>query len=495
MPKPTLLEKLKSSYWKWAYVVSLPVAAIFFFIPNSRWGAMDEGEFLYKDGAGAMSWLDHLSLLFLPQNEKVFLFGTFRPLPYRFYFKLLTSMGVSAHGYNYFDWVGSWLACLAFAWGILILARKAIPLGRDTVWLIALLTWWTPTWVLCTNMIYPDCWMQPGLLGIFWAFFFANPEELPSWSRKPWVRYGLALFACFLACQSHEASFFMLFWTSFWIWFVSDRKFENWQKTLTPAAIALAYVLLYRGLNPATSNRPEIVISYAPISMAHTARYYLLIGLNAISKPFLSLLSLNPMVLGQSQAEFPLAFLLSAAGMLLAINPLTDPTPDKATPRIRYTWLLLLAGLMCTVPYFVMQNRSLVYYGLRLQIFVAAWVAIRAVWSKEAENQKLYAVAVILFVAGSVSASYTLMTGWNWAKHYGGVSLAVYNKVMQQPGVQDCTPQSPCCLEFTAWQWVYNETTVNWNDGAPFPPRFVKPGSACIRTYRYDGPYDWGWPK
>ncbi|MFL5815134.1 MAG: hypothetical protein ACJ763_16275 [Bdellovibrionia bacterium] len=483
----------KSKIWKWLYALSLPIAALIFFLPNSRWGAMDEGEFLYKDGAGAMSWLEHLSLLFLPQKERIFLFGTFRPLPYRFYFKLLTSMGVSAHSYNYFDWVGSWLACLAFAWGILVLVRKAIPLGKETLWLIALLVWWTPTWVLCTTMIYPDCWMQPGLLGLFWAFFYADDKDLPAWSRAHWVRYPLAIFSCFLACQSHEATFFMLFWTSFWNWVVSDKKQIHWGEVLTPAILGTTYVLLYRGLNPGTSNRPEIVISYAPINMAHTARYYLLIGLYAISKPFLDLLNLKAIVLGQSEAEYPIAFVLATAGTLLALNPLTDPLPGKANPRIKLTWLLLLGGLICTVPYFVMQNRSLVYYGLRLQIFLAAFVAIRAAWSKEAENQKLYSLAMILYLGGAFSATYTLMDGWNWAKHYGGVSLAVYDKVIHMPGTEECTQARPCCLEFTQWQWVYNETTVNWNDGAPYPPRFVKPGATCFKTYRYDGPYDWGW--
>ncbi len=488
-----LLEKIGLGFWRWAYVLSLPLAAIFFFIPNSRWGAMDEGEFLYKDGAGAMSWLEHLSLLFLPQKDKIFLFGTFRPLPYRFYFKLLTSMGVSAHGYNYFDWVGSWLACLALAWGLLVLARKAIPLGKETLWLIALLIWWTPTWILCTNLIYPDCWMQPGLMGLFWVFFFGERQDLPSWSQRPWVRYSIAFLSCFLACQSHEATFFMLLWTSFWSWIASDRKNPDWKTILTPVAIAMSYVLLYRGLNPGTSNRPEIVVSYAPIAMAHTARYYLVIGLYAISKPFLSLLSLKPIVLGQSEAELPIAFFLTTAGTVLAFNPFTGRLPGKENTRIKLTWLFPLAGLICTVPYFVMQNRSLVYYGLRLQIFLAALIAIRAVWSKEAEGQKLYALAVLLYVGGAITASATLMNGWNWAKHYGGVSLALYEKITRTPGSSECTSEKPCCVEFSAWQWVYNETTLNWNDGAPYPPRFIKPGANCTRTYRYDGPYNWGW--
>lgn len=456
---------------------------------------MDEGEFLYKDGAGAMSWLEHLSLLFLPQKEKIFLFGTFRPLPYRFYFKLLTSMGVSAHGYNYFDWVGSWLACLAFAWGILILARKAIPLAKETVWIIALLVWWTPTWILCTNLIYPDCWMQPGLMGLFWAFAFGEAQDLPNWSHRPWVRNSIAFFSAFLACQSHEATFFMLLWTSFWLWIVSNKEKPDWPKVLAPVAMAMGYVLIYRGLNPGTSNRPEIVVSYAPIDMAHTARYYLVIGLYAISKPFLSLLSLQPSVLGQSQAELPIAFFLTIAGTILAFNPLyeSETVGPKDSSRVRLLWYLPLGGLICTVPYFVMQNRSLVYYGLRLQIYLAALIAIRAAWSRSSQKFKFAPLGVVLYLCGAVSATGTLMWGWNWAKHYGGVSLGVYQKVINTPGTEECTSEKPCCLEFSSWQWVYNETTVNWNDGAPYPPRFIKPNDRCTRTFRYEGPYNWGW--
>lgn len=487
------VQRPSMNLWKWLFTLSLPLAIFGYFWSNLNWGATDEGEVLYN-GALSLSWPEAISQVFLPARDKVFLFGTFRPLPLRLYFKAMSSLGISTQTYNYIDWVASWVACLAFAWGIVALIRKAVPVAKEASWLIALLIWWTPTWLFCTNAIYVECWMQPGLMGLFWGFVFSSVEDLPNWARNNWIRYSIGLFCGFLACQSHEATVFMLGWTTLWLWYVSENRKKDWLTIALPSFLALFYVVLYRDFHSGVSNRPEIQISYAPIDMAHVSRYYWLIGLNGISKPFMSFLSLNPAVVGQSEAQSPIAFLLTLAGIIWALNPLRDESSlsSQENSRVRLLWLLVLGGVICTLPYLVMKNRSLIYYGLRLQIYLAALVGARAVWGVQKEHHKSYAVGVFLFIAGSIFASNTLMLEWNWLKHYGGISKQIYQRVIQMPGANECSSEHPCCLQFNPWLWVYNETTVNWNDGAPNRPRFVKPGTAaCAKTLYYNGPYGW----
>jgi hypothetical protein len=476
----------------WLYLLSLPLAILLFFAWNTHWGAIDEGVGFYEDAM--VSWKEVFSKLFIPQDPRISFFGYFRPLPVNFYLKFLRSvLGLEPLGINVLDWCLSWVNSLAFAWGFVQLLRKAFPLAKEAVWGIAILVWWTPTWVFCTTYINPDCWMQPGLIGLMWGFWYSSPELLPRWVRTPVLRYGLGILFGFLSCQSYESAVLMLCWTSLFLTLARWMKLDICSgrrltilELLGPAVLGFAYVLVFRSLDPASTNRTEIVTSYQMADLLSVSRFYLAMAFYGVSEPVMTLLGLSAInSTGQDIAETPIAFCLCLAGLIIAIYGSRSKAKGWASSQ-GLSWILMIGAALLAVPYLPMQNRALFYYGLRMNIFVSVFIGLRLFWS-ESVNRRFLAWGMTLYVGGMMFASYTMVWEGNWLKKYGGISLRFYEKVIALPETKSCTSDSPCCLNIVPEGWLYNYTTVNWNDGGPLRPRFVKPGNPCDRTINVSG--------
>ena len=465
--------------WKLLYLFSLPAAIFIFFIPQGFWGAIDEGQVLYEEKAGVMSWLEHFSAVFLPPLNKVFLFGTYRPAALGAYFKLLSSFGLGIDGFRYVNWIGSWICCLAFSWGIYTLIKKRFSVKNEMVWISAFLIWWTPTWVLCSHMIFPDCWIQPAFVGLFWGLFYSDEKDLFWVFKHSWIRYSLGTLVCFLAYQSHETTFLLMCWMCLWLISSRPRQVREWVKILFPLLLGVLYILVYRSLEPTLSNRPEIKVSFAPTSILVSFTYYLLITLNGISKPVFEVLGLNEGVVGQGGSEYVFIFLISifSVGSVLVMNRVARG------PRVSKAILLMSGGMIATLPYLLMVGRALVYYGIKLQMFLSVLVVLGSLRARDSFKTRFFWIGLFLYWLSSVSASFVLMDK-NWAKYYGGISKGIYEQILSIPGVEKCTPEMPCCIEFPQRGWLYNEYTVNWNDGARIRPRFVKAGEPCTMRIR-----------
>jgi hypothetical protein len=469
--------------WSLAFVAGLVLAALFLLYPNSSWGPVDEGDLAYNYGVG--EWGKRLRDAFLPPERKVFLFGSWRPVPYGLYFRFFTqTLGLSPFGHQLLGWLIGAGSALALAWGLVSLAGAGIRFERRALWLTALLLWLCPSALLLTVMVAPEYWLHPGLLGLFWGLLYA-----PGATR---LRAAAAIVVGFLALQSHESVAVLMFWSSLLLAAIRARRRPAdlpWRRVAVPAAVATAYALLYRSLSPSAFNRPEIATSLAPADLLRGAKHHLLSGTHALAEPFTGWLGLEPRSTGVTFGDGPWAFLLTCAGLVVALRSRAGRRESADARWERgVLWLLPLAGLVCTAPFFAMVNRYLYYYSVKLQILTAAFVAL--LLSRRGVPERRAAWGAGLYVAGLLVAAYPVLYEWNWIKQYGGLSRRFCEQVIAGQESRGCTAEVPCCLEISggAWLWLYNVATVNWCDGGRYPPRFVSPGTSCARTIRVTAP-------
>lgn len=472
--------------WAWIYALSFP-AALFLLYPAAFWGSNgDDGWVIYTNGM--KSWSEILGQLFIPKAKRIFLFGTDRPLPFYLYAKIARELGLSPMSHHVLNWVGSWLSTLGFGWGIVALLRLALPLPADAKWLVATLVWWAPSQLLSTATIFPDCWLLHGLLGVFWGLVYSSEKELFPAFRHAGVRYGLALAAAFLACQTQEAAWVILAWTSLWLGVVSmtrraPRTLTPWL-ALLPVVFAAAMALLYRSLDPAAANRSEFVISLSPFVLYRVSLSYLLMAFHAVAEPFVSWLPINRPGLALAPAPHAYAFILATAGLIWGLS--TQAAVKKDPVARRLSWLVALGGLLCTAPYLVISDRQFIYYGLRLNTFLGVFFAVRMLWSrKPAKSKKALPFgdyAALVYVAGMALATSYVFQNKNWLRDMGDFSKQHYARIMATPGAEYCTSERPCCLEIPYKGWLYNEWIASWMAGAPRNPPFVEPGMPCSQT-------------
>jgi len=460
-----------------------------------------------------------------------------RPVAVDLYFKFRTEIlhasTFQAHALN---WLFSWLALLPFSWGLLALVRRLVPIRPGAFWALAGLAFLVPNYLFQTAFGGTDSWTQFALLGLGWGVLFSGSLRWPRMRPEPRMESGVArgVLGCtffFLACQCYENSVLILGWSTLWLvvgraWLEHRSPGQSHDlvqggppaavlKILVwlPLAVALVYVGFYRGFSSASTNRTEITVSYDPIHLLGTLRFYVMWGLNAYAYPFADWLGIDlpAWEIGSDPESFPVSFLLCLSALSFGLwRSWREAQRQELRTQWFLTWSLVLGALLLALPYLPMVQRNLNYYSQRSCIWMVAFVVVhfffgatgttgnkgtgeaqaavtaskREVKARERRWVRETATAVLVYALGLWIASSTLIEGNNFMKRYGALSREFHKRVVALPESSSCTPREPCCLEVPGEGWLYNYTTVNVNDGGQFPPRFVRPGKPCARTLR-----------
>lgn len=474
---------LTLSPWDRLYLLSLPLTAIFFLIPSLDWGTnSDDGWYYYEKGL--TPWNRILGPLFIPGylGSRTFIFGEDRPVQ-QVFFKLMYELGASPTVFHVISWLLVWGSCYLFAWGLIRFLGLAAPLGTGAVGFLACMLWWSPGGQFSAATALVNPWVL-GLLGLFWGFFCGSKDS----PRRP----ALAILFGFLACQTLEDAWPILVWSSLWLLLIGAREkpdsgFRRFLPALVPLGLVAAHILIFRSFNPADGNRPEVVAAFSAASIFKVAKYYLLLAFYAVAEPFVSWTGLGPTPAGLGPQPFPYSFALFVAGLFLTVKATSAKSKTDRDHR-RWSWLVLSGGLVAIAPYLLVSNRQLFYYALKLNAFVAAFVAFRLFRSRKSVPKKTSSAesrASWLSLAAVAVAGGFAMLGWNYTKFFGqGLMREFHEQVIAIPGARECTGESPCCLEVPNRTWGRHEWMVNWIEGAGKKPRFVTPGMSCARTLK-----------
>jgi hypothetical protein len=462
------------------FLLSFPLAVVAFLIPSLDWGSSsDDGWYYY--GKGLLPWSDIFGPLFIPGylGQRIFIFGEDRPVQHLFY-KLMYEVGASSVAFHVCAWVLTYVSCYFFAWGLMRLISRFTPVRGGAVGFLAALLWWQPATQFSAATALVNAWLL-GFLGLFWALAYSN---FNGFLAVPWRRWALAVFFAFLACQTLENAWPHLVWTSLWlVWVRIESKqranWKDWLPDLAPLAIVISHMMLFRSFSPETANRFEITTSLSIGSFLRVSQYYLLMGLHAVAHPFVDWMGLEGTPAGIGPQPYPFAFLMTSAGLFLAVRDSRGPSKKEARIRVA-SWVLLLGGLAPIAPYLAIQNRQFIYYGLPLNAFIAAFLVFRTYTGK---GVKTFAAKVYLL--GVIIASGYVMLGWNFTKFYGqGLMRDFHDQVRALPGASQCSSEHPCCLEIPGRTWGRHEWLVDWVEDAGKRPPFVQPGMPCEKTLK-----------
>lgn len=478
----------RSHFWKAVFAFSLLAgAAVLSYPMQHRPTDGDDAEHFYR--AGLTPWSEILTATLVPADPKPFLMQRARPATFLLAPKIYWALAPSNTVYHVLIWFFGAASMLAFAWSIVLALRAGgLELHPDAVWILATLCWWTAPMLMYFSLGAVNTWMYAAChLGIAMLCL-----PTPKYRR---LRIALSVPLALLAFQSYEANWFFFLWLGLWLFGTRDPRLPAAKRPIHfawPLLLLAAFVLGYRSLLPGpkilTAENPDgFILSLSPASLLSNAYYYFLVFFNGMSWPLTEPLS----NLDTTPAEYPLAFVLTVAGFVLACkNYFTENLKKgKTSPRVRKTAIAIaccaIVILGVSAPHWTISNHRFIYFPMIPMLFVMVIFAVIA-----ASSARLRILPILLVIAGNALGSTQALTYPNWNDMNSAISTQFYQEAMSRPNFRECSPQAPCCVSLHARYWGHNEWILNWLAGGDPNPTFLPEGwptsIRCARHIRFD---------
>jgi hypothetical protein len=149
--------------------------------------------------------------------------------------------------------------------------------------------------------------------------------------------------------------------------------------------------------------------------------------------------------------------------------------------------LSVTIGIATTLPYWIIKGNRFIYYSALETFFVGLAVVISCSFGRK----RIFALPILLLIAGNALASTYYVTHWNWLDFNSSFTRSMSEALLSKPGFKECSPTKPCCLHWPSRGWGQNEWVLNWNAGAfpnmaYIPAEWWPDADRCVRQLNVD---------